>query len=156
MFRTMRSEKNATSYKEAEAMLREATHGVLSVHGDEDYPYGVPISFAYEDGKIYFHGTSDGSHRINSIKKNPRVSFCVVTQDNILPEKFNTLYRSAIAFGTARVLTNPEEKAKAMDVILRKYSKDYLESGRKYAENDDARFCAVELTIEHLTGKAGN
>ena len=108
MFRKMRLEENMTSAEEAVEMLKKATNGVLAVLGDDDYPYAVPLSYVYNDGKIYFHGTSAVSHKIEAIKKHPKVSFCVITQDNILPEKFNTLYRSVIVFGKARVSDRPK------------------------------------------------
>jgi nitroimidazol reductase NimA-like FMN-containing flavoprotein (pyridoxamine 5'-phosphate oxidase superfamily) len=156
MFRKMRLEENMTSVEEAEEMLNKAANGVLAVLGDDDYPYAVPLSFAYANGKIYFHGTSAVSHKIEAIKKHPKVSFCVVTQDNILPEKFNTLYRSVIVFGKARVLTEPVEIEKGIMTIVKKYSGGYVESGKKYMNAEAGNFCVVEIDIEHMTGKAGS
>jgi nitroimidazol reductase NimA-like FMN-containing flavoprotein (pyridoxamine 5'-phosphate oxidase superfamily) len=156
MFRKMRLEENMTSNEEAVEMLQKAANGVLAVLGDEDYPYAVPLSFAYADGKIYFHGTSAVSHKIEAIRKHPKVSFCVITQDNILPEKFNTLYKSVIAFGKARVLTDPKEIEQGILTIVKKYAGGYMESGRKYMNAEAGNFCVVEIDIEHMTGKAGS
>ncbi len=156
MFREMRLAENKTSMEEAEQMLATATNGVLAVIGDEGYPYAVPVSFVYEDGKIYFHSTSATSHKIDSIEKDPRVSFCVITQDNILPNEFNTLYRSVIAFGTARVLKDPKEIEQGLTAILKKYSGDFMEAGKSYINQQDGNFCVVEIAVEHLTGKAGS
>ena len=155
MFREMREVGEKLTEKEVVQMLEKQTHGVLALEGDERYPYAVPISFVYEDGKIYFHSSKNG-HKTDSIKNNPKVSFCVIEQDNIVPDQFNTLYRSAIAFGTARVLTDKEEKLHAMERIINKYSKGYEKEGRAYADSVWDDFVAVEITIEHLTGKAGN
>jgi uncharacterized protein len=136
--------------------LKKAANGVLAVLGDDEYPYAVPLSFAYDDGKIYFHGTSAVSHKIESIKRHPKVSFCVITQDNILPEKFNTLYRSVIVFGKARVLTEPKEIEKGIMTIVKKYAGEHMESGKKYMNAETGNFCVVEITVEHMTGKAGS
>jgi len=156
MFRKMRLSENMTSDEEAAEMLTKATNGVLAVLGDDEYPYAVPLSFAYDDGRIYFHSTSDTSHKIEAIRKNPKVSFCVITQGNILPEKFNTLYRSVIVFGKARVLTDPKEIEQGIMKIVKKYAGDYMESGRKYMNAEAGNFCVVEISIEHMTGKAGS
>ena len=49
---------------------KKEPRGVLSVLGDDDYLYGMPLNHYYceEDGKIYFHGGKSG-HKIDS-KKN--------------------------------------------------------------------------------------
>ncbi len=156
MFRKMRLEANMITNEEAEEMLNEATNGVLAVDGDEGYPYAVPVSFACKNGKIYFHSTSENSHKIASIKKNPKVSFCVITQDNIIPEAFNTLYRSVIIFGNARVLTDANEIEQGIMTIVKKYAGGYLDEGRSYMNAETGNFCVVEIEIEHMTGKAGS
>lgn len=156
MFRKMRLEANMTTNEEAEEMLKEAANGVLAVDGDDGYPYAVPVSFAYSNGKIYFHSTSDNSHKIESIRKNPKVSFCVTTQDHIIPEAFNTLYRSVIIFGKARVLTDSNEVEQGIMTIIRKYAGDYMDEGRAYMNAETGNFCVVEIEIEHMTGKAGS
>ena len=156
MFRKMRLEANETTGEEAKEMLNSATNGVLGVNGDDGYPYTVPVSFVYKNDKIYFHSTSESSHKIESIMKNPKVSFCVVTQDNILPEAFNTLYRSVIIFGKARVLADDAEIKEGIMAIVEKYSHGYVEEGKAYMHAEMGNFCVVEISIEHMTGKAGS
>ncbi len=156
MFREMRLQSNKTTHEEAVRMFEEATNGVLAVIGDGGRPYAVPLSFAYEDDKIYFHSTSDSSHKIDAIKANPEVSFCVVLQDKILPREFNTLYRSAMAFGKARILTETNEIEHGIMCILKKYAGDYIESGLAYRDAEKENFCVVEIAIRHMTGKAGS
>jgi len=156
MFRKMRLEANMITNEEAKEMLNEATNGVLAVDGDDGYPYAVPLSFAYINGKIYFHSTSNNSHKIDSIKKNPKVSFCVTTQDKIIPEAFNTLYRSVIVFGKARVLTDAKEIEQGIMTIVKKYAGEYMDEGKAYMNAETGNFCVVEIDIEHMTGKAGS
>ncbi|MFI3237065.1 MAG: pyridoxamine 5'-phosphate oxidase family protein [Lachnospiraceae bacterium] len=154
MFRKLRRfQKQILKEEEVLEILETATNGILAVHGDEDYPYAVPLSFAYLDGKIYFHSTIAQSHKIDSIKRNPRVSFCVVAQDHIVAEEFTTIYKSAIAFGKARVLTDENEIYRGIMAITKKYSGDYMEKGKEHAEKYAGEFCVVEIEIEHLTGK---
>ncbi|MEG1930658.1 MAG: pyridoxamine 5'-phosphate oxidase family protein [Anaerovorax sp.] len=155
MFREMRRIGNATSEEAAVEILKNNTNGVLAVHGDDGYPYAVPLSYAYQEGKIYFHGAVEG-YKLESIKKNEKVSFCVVGADEIIPEEFNTLFKSVIVFGKAKVLDRAEEKQRALEAIIDKYSQNFKESGRAYIEKEWDRCVAIELTIEHMTGKAGD
>lgn len=154
MFREMRRIGNALPKEEAIAMLEKASNGVLSVTGDDGYPYGVPVSFVYRDNQIVFHCATEG-HKMDAIQRNPKVSFCVVEQDLIVPEEFNTLYRSAIAFGKARILAG-EEKRVYIEAIAKRYSPNYDKEAKAYIESDWAGFCVVVIDIDHLTGKAGD
>lgn len=92
---------------------------------------------------------------MEAIEKNPKVSFCVITKDEIIPEAFNTLYRSVVLFGKARVLTEAEEIQHGIMAIVEKYSGDHIEAGRAYMKAEDGNFCVVEIDIEHITGKVG-
>ncbi len=110
MFREMRRKKQLLSEAETIEILKTGTSGVLGVSGDDGYPYTVPLSYVYQDGKLFFHCAQEG-HKIDAIGRNDKVSFCVIHQDKIIPEKFTTHYRSAIAFGRARILTDEGEKS---------------------------------------------
>jgi len=88
---------------EAVKILQSATSGVLAVCGDDGYPYAVPLSYVYADGKIYFHSALQG-HKIDAIRSNPKVSFCVIDKDDIQPQEFTTYFRSVIVFGKARII----------------------------------------------------
>ncbi len=103
MFRSMRRSRQALSQKECEHLLNKATSGVLALSGDEGYPYALPISFVYDEGKLYFHSAKSG-HKIDAIKKEPKASFCIIDQDTIVPEKYTTYFRSVIAFGKLSII----------------------------------------------------
>ena len=69
MFRGMRRFKQQISNEECIRILKEQPRGVLSLIGDDGYPYGIPIDHWYseKDGKIYFHGAREG-HKIDAIR----------------------------------------------------------------------------------------
>ena len=54
-FRPLRRFKQAAAPQECEAVLASAQRGILAVHGENGYPYGLPINYVFLDGKIYFH-----------------------------------------------------------------------------------------------------
>ena len=151
MFREMRRKERIKTYEENIQILEECTNGVLAVIGDGGYPYGVPVSYVYNDGKIYFHCAVEG-HKIDAIKAEPKVSFTVVGADNINAEKFTTSYKSVICFGTA-ILLEGDNKQKAMELIVEKYSADFKEKGLELIANKWDRTAVVCIEIEHMTGK---
>lgn len=153
MFRPMRRKKQLLPEAETIAMLASCTSGVLAVHGDDDYPYAVPLSFAYEDGRIYFHSAVAG-HKLDALERSTKASFCVIAADDIVPERFTTHFRSAIAFGRLRAVTNDAEKRHALMLLAEKYSPDYLQAADSEIDGDWKRVCVMELAVEHMTGKA--
>lgn len=153
MFRDMRRNSQKLTDEESVSILQKATSGVLAVIGDEDYPYAVPLSYVYCDFKIYIHCATQG-HKLDAIRKNSKVSFCVIEQDNIVPEKFTTYFRSVIAFGKGRVIEDTEEKINAIRILAEKYCPDVTKE-QYNAEVSSAidRMAMIEITIEHMTGK---
>ena len=153
MFREMRRKKQLLSEAETIEILQSCTSGVLAVIGDNDYPYTVPLSYAYKDGKLFFHFAKAG-HKLDSIVKNSKVSFCVIQIDNVIQKTFTTHFRSAIVFGKARILTEDREKKYALECLVEKYSPDYITEGQSAIERDWNRVCVAEVQIERMTGKA--
>ena len=98
MFRAMRQKRQSLSEAETVAILQSCTSGTLAVQGDDEYPYAVPLSFAYEDGKLFFHSARAG-HDVDGITRNEKVSFCVIDTDDVQQSTFTTHFRSAIVFG---------------------------------------------------------
>ena len=155
MFRKMKDVGVPLSREETIQIFETQKHGTLAVNGDNGYPYAVPISFVYSNDTIIFHSSITG-HKLDAIKNDAKASFCVIGQDNIVPGEFNTLYRSAIAFGKARILENDGEKREALRQVLKKYSSDFMKSGEKYIDAEWNNVAVIIIDIEHMTGKAGN
>lgn len=154
MFREMRRIKQLLSNEETEEILCACKSGTLALSGDDGYPYAVPMSYFYENGKIYFHSALSG-HKIDALKKCGKASFCVIAEDNILPEKFTTVYVSVIAFGQIRIITDNNEKRKAITLLSDKYSPNLETEREKEINGSFERMHMLELTIEHMTGKEG-
>lgn len=153
MFQDMRRKKQALSMQECLSILDQGSAGVLAVCGDDDYPYAVPLSYVVDQGKIYFHCARSG-HKLNAIKRNPKVSFCVIDQNLVQPLEYTTYYRSVIAFGEARILIDEKEKYAAVKQLALKYAPQDTEEHREEAiKKDFAPVCMVEITIQRLTGK---
>lgn len=83
MFRDMRRKRQQLSEAESIEILRKLTSGTLALLGDGGYPYAVPISYVYADGRLYFHSAKEG-HKVDAIRGSDRASFCDIEQDNAL------------------------------------------------------------------------
>lgn len=153
MFREMRRKKQALTEEEIIKILKNGTAGVLAVDGDGGYTYAVPLSYVYHDGKIFFHCAKSG-HKLDAIRRNPKASFCVIGQDQVMPQEYTTYFRSVIAFGKARILETDAEKWAALRLLAEKY---YPEAGAQAHDDairhDYAPVCIVELIVEYMTGK---
>lgn len=153
MFRQMRRKKQLLTKDQTEEILNRCTAGVLGVNGDNGYPYTVPVSYVYEEGKLFFHCATEG-HKLDSIKKDDKVTFTIIEKDEIVQEEFTSYFRSVSIFGKARILTDDNEKEHALELIINKYSPDFAKERLKRLKDDANRTCLVEIKIEHMTGKA--
>jgi nitroimidazol reductase NimA-like FMN-containing flavoprotein (pyridoxamine 5'-phosphate oxidase superfamily) len=152
MFREMRRKEQNLSLAESIAVLNNGTSGVLAVSGDNDYPYAVPLSYVYYDSKIFFHWAKTG-HKLDAIARNNKVSFCVIDQDNVVPQEYTTYFRSVIVFGKARILEDEAEKRSALEKLAARYSPDHEQGRLQEIDKLFKQVCVVELAIEHMTGK---
>lgn len=153
MFREMRRKKQLLSNSDSISILKKCTSGVLAVSGDDDYPYTVPLSYVYDDNKIFFHAAKSG-YKLDAIKNNNKVSFCVIEKDDIKPEEYTTYYRSVIVFGRAFIIEDDNIKREAIEKLALKYYPDDIKENRDKAINNEYNaLCIIELDIEYMTGK---
>ncbi|MBR6419278.1 MAG: pyridoxamine 5'-phosphate oxidase family protein [Oscillospiraceae bacterium] len=151
MFREMRRFKQQLSEEECAELLRTVPRGVLSVCGDDGYPYGVPMDFVCADGKLYFHCAKEG-HKLDAILRNDKVSFCIMDEGYRDAGDWALRIRSVIVFGRMRVLKDAEERITRLRQLGQKYYPD-TESVESEIDRDAARAVVLELTPAHITGK---
>jgi len=151
-FRKMRRQRQQLSDEESIGILQKATSGTLALLGDGGYPYAVPISYVYDDGKLYFHSALSG-HKVDAIRACDKASFCVIDQDNVKPAEYTTYFRSVIAFGRIHIVEDEEEKRSIARTLGNRYNPNQEEALRKELEHGLSRMLAIRLDIEHLTGK---
>ena len=152
MGRKIRRADRAISESEAIEILQKGEYGVLSTVSIDGQPYGVPVSFSYQGDVIYFHCAVEG-HRVENLRRNNKVSFCVVGKTEVLPEKFGTKYESAIVFGKVFEVTD-EEKHNGLLALLRKYSPGFIEEGLRYVESTGGKTRVYKIVPESITGKS--
>jgi len=150
--KNMRREDRAIPQEDAMILLIQGEYGVLSTVSDKNEPYGVPLNYFVRDKSIYFH-SADKGEKIEHVENNNRVSFCVVGRTKIVPSKFSTAYESVIVFGKI-VEVYDDEKQKALEGLIHKYSPDFKEKGKAYIEGSSFVTRVFKINIDHLSGKA--
>ncbi len=116
----MRRARQQLSQSECERILNQNTSGILALCGKDQQPYGVPLSYAYAENRIFFHIAKSG-HKLDLIQENPKASFTVIDQDRVRPELFTTQYKSVIVQG--RILMAKDAlKREGLIKLSEKYS----------------------------------
>lgn len=152
-FRPLRRKTKEINIEDAKALLENARIGVLSVNGDDGYPYAVPVNFLYskEENRIWFHGARAG-HKADSIEKNDKVCFTVFGNETVKEEAWAPYVKSAVIFGRCRRIGDSE---RAM-AVLREFAGKYYPDKDLIEEEISASAKAVrmfEIEIEHMSGK---
>lgn len=153
MFREMLRVKQQLPKEECIEILKKEPRGVLSVLGDDGYPYGMPMNHYYcaEDGKIYFHGGKSG-HKIDAIRRDNKASFCVYDQGTRNEGEWFLRFRSVIVFGRIELIEDEKKTCEISRQLSYKFTKD-----EKYIADEirraGPRTLLFALIPEHMTGK---
>ena len=153
MFREMIRIRQQLATEECIDILKRELRGVLSVLGDDGYPYGMPMNHYYceEDGRIYFHGGKSG-HKIDAVRRDNKASFCVYDRGVRQEGEWFLRIRSVIVFGRIEIIEDPAKTVEISRRLSRKFTAD-----EKYIENEIVRSgpgtLLLALVPEHMTGK---
>ena len=154
MFRPMRRIKQQLSEDEALEVLKSAKRGVLSVIGDDGWPYGIHLNPYWEDGRLYFHGAKKG-HKIDAMKRCAKASYCVYDQGYRKEGEWALNIKSVIIFGRLEII---EDFDRAMDITRQlslKYTND-IEYINREIQQFGKNTLVFRLVPEHITGKLVN
>ena len=149
-----RKEKEISDIDEIESIIRKSLVCRLGL-ADDGSPYIVPLCFGYKDNSLYFHSAKEG-RKIEILKRNNDV--CFEFDDNLEVQTgkaacaWGMKYRSVIGYGTATLIEDPEEKRKALDVIMAQYADGAFE----YSEKAFGKVLVIKVEIESMTGKKAN
>ena len=153
MFRELQKKNKQISMEECIELLKKETRGVLSVLGDDDYPYGMPMNHWYneENGKIYFHCGKSG-HRLDALRKCNKVSFCTYDRGYREDGDWALHVKSVIVFGTIAIVEDMETIADISRKLSYKFTQD-----EEYIQNEIDKYAKatllMQLTPEHICGK---
>ena len=156
MFRELARKNKQLPHEECIRILKEETRGVLSVLGDDDYPYGMPMNHWYNeaDGNIYFH-CGKGGHRHDSLKNCDKVSFCVYDEGYREEGQWALKIKSVIVFGRMDIIDDSDTIVDITTKLSYKFTDD-SEYIRKEIEGNLDRTLLLRLVPEHICGKLVN
>ena len=156
MFREMLRKKQQLPEAECIDILKSQLRGVLSVLGDGDYPYGVPLNHYYneQDGKLYFHGGKQG-HKIDAVRRHDKASFCVYDEGFRRDGEWALNIRSVIVFGRIEFIEDRKTVYRISEELSRKFTDDdeYI---RREIERSGPGTLMFALVPEHISGKIVN
>lgn len=156
MFRELIRKNKELSRSECIDLLVSQTRGVLSVLGDDDYPYGMPMNHYYnpDDGNLYFHCGNIG-HRLEALQKHNKVSFCTFDNGYVNEGEWAYNVKSVIIFGKIEFV----DDVNVMQDIVTKLSYKFIQDDDYIAneiKNHGHRTLLMKLNIEHMCGKLVN
>ena len=156
MFRNLARKKQELTIEDCIGLLKNETRGVLSVIGDNGYPYGMPMNHYYcpEDGCIYFHSGRKG-HRTDAILRDSRASFCVFDRGTQKEGHWSLNVKSVIVFGKIETADDAETIARICAPLSRKFTSDEEYIAREIAESAKNTLI-LKLIPEHICGKITN
>ncbi|MDR1039102.1 MAG: pyridoxamine 5'-phosphate oxidase family protein [Deltaproteobacteria bacterium] len=152
----METEKPKRRLTEADTMavLDESMVAALSTIGEDGAPYATPVHYATSGRIAYVHGSLEGTRNEN-IRRDPRVSLTAWMVVEIVqgdkPCRTGTAFKSIVATGRARIVTDAVERRVALDALVAKYSPQHV--GRGYPEDILGKTGIVAVEIVTLTGK---
>ena len=153
MFRDIQRKKQALAPEECAEILKETRRGVLSVTGDDGYPYGMPLNHYYdgETGTLWFHSGKTG-HKIDALRRSDKVSFCVMDEGVKNPGEWWLTFRSVVVFGRIRFLDDYDRAVEISRRLSLLFTDDEAYIEREIERSGPGTLC-WELIPEHMTGK---
>lgn len=153
----MRRKDRKLDEQVAVSLLEHCEYAVLSTIGEDGNPYGIPISPVLEGKNLYFHCALEGT-KLQNIRNRPAVCVTCVGETRLVPEKFTTEYQSAIAFGTASMVEDEEEKVRILYLLCQKYAASNLDAFDREVKRSLHRtgICKIAITESSAKGKRVN
>ena len=139
--------------QEAWAVLKQAKYGVLSVVGDEGWPYAVPMNYIVRGERLYLHCAGEG-YKLDAIRRDPRVCFTVVSRGEVIPAHITTLYESAVVTGRARVVTDEGEALAVLNGLIEDLGDVTEDVKARYVEKKVKTTTLLCIEPAQITGKA--
>ena len=152
VFRDIRRKDRAMDNEQTMRLLEAGEYGFLAMCGTNGYGYSIPLNYVLDGNSIYFHCAPEG-FKLDNIQKNNRVSFCITGRTKLLPAQFSTAYESALVFGRIAYDLPEDERHKALDLLVAKYSPDFVDISETYISKSFHRTNILRLDIEHMSGK---
>lgn len=154
MFRTIRRANLTLPETVCKNILLTSSYGTFAFLGDDDYPYAVPVNYAFDGKSIYVHCALEG-HKMDAIARHDKASFSVVDAHEVIPDELSTDYRSVLVFGRVEVVKDETERTAALYLLCKKYASNTKTDVDAYISQKAPKTAVLKMSIEHMSGKEG-
>lgn len=121
----------------------------------EGKPYVLPFNFGYDADVFYLHSGPTGKK--NDILRQNNEVCLALSSDYVLKKQnekvacsYGWKYRSVLAYGKVEFIENPEEKIKALNILMKNYTdKEFEYSGPSVKD-----VCVFKLVVDRMEGRA--
>ena len=128
-------------------------YAVLGMTAEDGTPYCLPVTVVRDGQRVYFHSAMEG-RKARCLRSSPRVCLTCVGENQVLPERYTTLYASAVAFGRAEELTDAEEKTEALRLLCQRYAPEHMDAFDRAIAASLGRTAVWRIQVEEITGKS--
>ena len=157
MFRELTRKNKQIPMEDCISLLEKEKRGMLSVLGDDEYPYGIPMNHYYDpqDGCLYFHCGRQRSHRFDALRRHPKASFCAMDEGFRREGEWSLNIRSVIVFGRVEIIDDYDTVIAISARLSRKFTDDegYIQAE---IQKSGAGTRLLRLIPEHICGKMVN
>lgn len=155
-FQKMRRFKQALSKEDCIDVLKTAPRGILALHGENDYPYAIPINQFYDeyDNSIYFHCAKEGL-KLDLLEKNNKTCFTIIDKGFVREGEWALNIRSVICLGRIEILKDRDKIFEQCRKLARKFYPSE-ESIEREIEKFGSHVQMLVMSIDHISGKLVN
>jgi uncharacterized protein len=143
-----------TNPAEIDDIIKKCLFCHVAMVDPDGLPYVLPLNFGHDDGVIYLHSSQHGK-KIGILKNNNNVCIAFNTdqvlrfQSEEVACSYSMKYRSVLAYGKVEFIEDPDEKVKALNVIMKQYSpKEFSFNMPSILE-----VCCWKVKIEKIEGR---
>ena len=151
--RNMRRKDRELPREAALEVIDKSAYSVMATVNADGSPYCIPISPVREGEWLYFHSALEGQ-KIDNLRASSRVCISCVGGQEAIPGKFALKFESAVVMGTAKELSDREEKLHALRLLSEHYAPDNMAAFDKAIEKEYALTSVWKIHIDEISGKA--
>ncbi|MDR1672833.1 MAG: GNAT family N-acetyltransferase [Bacteroidales bacterium] len=155
VFPAMRRNDRIWNDREARQLLQSGEYGFLAMCAVNGYGYGIPLNYVLDGESIRLHCAGEG-FKLENIRQNNRVSFCVTNAVQVAPEQFTTRYESVLVFGRIVENLSDAERTRTLELLIDKYCPRQQHVAEMHIRKSFHRTCILRMDIEHWSGKKEN
>lgn len=151
--REMRRKDRQRDQEFALRLFQACEYAVLATVNEDGSPYCIPISPVLTgESTLYFHCALEGQ-KMENMQREARVCLSCIGATQVEPEHFTTKYQSAVAYGRAKLVEDPQEKVEALRALCLKYTPSNMENFDQAVKNSISRTGIYRIDLETVTGK---